>query len=639
MSNYNNLFKKMITLLLPALLILSMMPIAVFASGTAEKVEIRLKAGSPTVKINGTASTVIAPFVTAGTTMVPLKVITNAFGAGLKLENGNIITLTYNDRKVVLTFGSKSVKVNGAVKTVAVAPVVLKGSTMVPLRVIVEAFGAAITVDQATKETVITGSRAQLSDAGGTSIDADFNKTKVGDSYYGWSMNYPAGLVQVMQSDSGDYVKWADAKEAAQVIVITEHTGDSELTSEEQRDMLNGYFEGDEYTVDERTISVGGLSFEKLVTYTKQDKTHYEYRGIQQGENFYIVIVGAQGADKSVLKNYDVLLNSFKPSFNATDKAVKDITKVVNGVITFKDVDFGLTVKLPTGWYNDNKSAKPAYYSENESLYFSLSSAVEGDTLEKWAARREADIRDDFASNYVRGITTSPLKLQDGNALVLSYEYTYDLKNWIKGNEVLLIAGNYRYSIDFYYDLFNGSKGNEIYNSAMASLDIDTAYIEKNFDQVENDYDFVDRSKKVTKRSSMYGYSIEIPAYWYGVQNNFNEDEVYYSFSGGEMTIYAAEGNASSILADITAYTRSAEAAEVGTTLKESTMIQVNGKMVYKFVGHTAEPDEGMPYSEIFYIADTANGPLVYYFVLYDANATPSNVQRINDTVQSIRFN
>lgn len=631
--------KRMFTLVIAAMLVLSLLPMAVFAADADTKVEVRLKAGSATVKINGEASTVQAPFVNAGTTMVPLKVITNAFGAGLKLENGNVIILTYNDRKVVLTFGIKTVIVNGAAKTVAVAPVVVKGSTMVPLRVIAEAFGAKITADNATKETVIIGERAQSSGTGGTSIDSDFGKTKVGDSYIGWSMNYPAGLVQVDQSDSGDYVRWADAKEAAQVIVITEQVGESELTSEEQREMMYTYFEGDEYAVDKRTISISGLSFEKLVTYAKQDKTYYEYRGIQQGQNFYVVIVGAMGSDKSILKGYDALLNSFMPSFDTSDKAVKDITKVKDGMITYKDVDFGLTVKLPVGWYNDDESATPTYFSENDSFYFSVSSLLSDDTVEKWAARREALVREDVVGSYLRNVSTTPLKLQDGNALVLSYEVTYDLKTWTTINEVFLISGKYRYSLDYYYDSANSAKSSETYKKVLASVDIDTAFIEKSFDQVEDEYDFVDRSKKVTKRSSVYGYSIEIPSYWYGLQNNFDEDEVYYSFYGGELLVSEYEGDAASIASTIAQFAKTSEGSATGLTIKKSETVTINGKTAQTIVAHTAKPTTGKPYTEFFYIFNTNDGVLIFTFAVYDANATASNLQRVNDVAQTIRFN
>src|SRR5690606_34542955 len=116
----------------------------------------------------------------------------------------------------------------------------------VPLRVIVEAFGAKITNDAATKETVIIGERA-LTTGGGSSIDSDSGKTKVGDSYGSWSMNYPVGLVQVAQSDSGDFVRWADAKEAAQVLVITEPAEDGDLSTDELREKVMSYFDESEF--------------------------------------------------------------------------------------------------------------------------------------------------------------------------------------------------------------------------------------------------------------------------------------------------------------------------------------------------------------------------------------------------------
>ncbi|MEV5029631.1 stalk domain-containing protein [Paenibacillus sp. LPE1-1-1.1] len=638
-----NVIRRMIMLLLPALLVLSLLPAAAFAADAGTQVEVRLKAGSKTVKINGASSTVEAPFVSSGTTMVPLKVITNAFGAELKLENGNVITLTYNDRKVVLTFGSKTVKVNGAAKAVAVAPVVVKGSTMVPLRVIVEAFGAKISADSVTKETVIIGVRAQSAGTGGTSIDSDYGKTKIGDSYYGWSLNYPAGLVQVLQSDNGDYVKWADtadsSKVAAQVNVITEHVGDDTLTSEEQRDLLNSYYDEDEITVDKRTITVNGLAFEKQITYTKETKMYYEYRGIQKDDIYFIVIVGLKGTDKSVLNSYAGLLNSFTPSFNQADKSIKNITKVKDGFITFKDADYGFTVKLPADWYSDRDSTTPTYVNETDVFSFNLSSLAAGDTLENWAFRREARVREDFISSNVRNFVTTPLELKDGKAISLSYEYTFGNNVWLTFNEVLLISGNYRYSLDYGYLSSTSAKSSAAFKQVIATVDIDTAFIEKNFGLVEDESDLVDRSKRVTKRSATYGYSIDIPTYWYGVQNNFNKDEVYYNYSAGDMVIFESELDASSYASGLAQYANSSDSIAQGVTIKESSTVTINGKTAQKVVLHAAKPERDIPHTLTYYIFNTDNGSMVFIFAVYDVHATESNLKIVNDTAQTIRFN
>lgn len=638
-----NMFKRMLTMLLPVLLVLAMLPVAAFAAEADNKVEVRLKAGSKTVKINGKATTVEAPFVSNGTTMVPLKVITNAFGAGLKLENGNVITLTYNDRKIVLTFGSKTVKVNGAAKAVAVAPVAVKGSTMVPLRVIVEAFGAKITADNATKETIIIGVRAQSSGTGGTSIDSEFGKTKIGDSYHGWSLNYPAGLIQVDQSDNGEFITWADtaddSKVAAQVNVITERVGDDKLSVEEQRELMISYYDQDEITVDKRTITVGGLTFEKVISYAKQTKMNYEYRGIQKGDKYYIVIVGAKGANKSVLTSYDTFLNSFTPSFNTADKSLKDVTKVKDGVITFKDEDYGLTVKLPTDWNKDYESTTPSFQNDKELFFFSLTSLTAGVTMDNWAQKREARIREDFVNSSVRNFVTTPVTLIDGKAVALSYELSLGEDAWFTYNEIALFSGNYRYSLVYMYPTANSAKSKLTYNQVLASVDIDTALIEKTFGNVEESYDLADRSTKTTKRSSTYGYSIELPTYWYGIQKNFNEDDVLYTFSAGSLNIFESDTAAATVVNSLLQYVNSAEGSAQGSTTKQSNTVTINGKTAQHVVIHTSKPQDDIPYTEEFYIFDSAQGTMVFSLNYYDVRASDSNLKIINDAVQSIRFN
>ncbi|WP_171056259.1 copper amine oxidase N-terminal domain-containing protein [Paenibacillus sinopodophylli] len=638
-----NVMKRMIMLILPALLVLSLLPAAAFAADESSQVEVRLKAGSKTVKIDGKASTVEAPYVSAGTTMVPLKVITNAFGAGLKLENGNVLTLTYNDRKVILTFGSKTVKINGAAKTVAVAPIVVKGSTMVPLRVIVEAFGAKISVDSATKETVIIGVRAQTSGQGGTSIDSDYGKTKVGDSYYGWTLNYPAGLVQVIQSDNGDFVKWADtadtSKVAAQVNVIIENVGDDKLTSEEQRDVLYAYYDEDEITVDKRTITVNGHTFEKQITYTKDTKMYYEYRGIQNGDHYYIVIAGLKGTDKSVLNSYQALLNSFTPSYSETDKTIKNITKVKDGYITFNDKDYGLTVKLPADWYSDSVESTPTYVNGTDVLAYSFSSIVAGDTLENWATRREARIREDIISENLRNFATTTQKIKDGQAIILSYEYTYGGNTWFTYHEVMFISGSYRYSIDYGYPSSSATKSNAVFKQALASLDVDTAFVEKSFGQVEDEFDLMDRSIRVTKRSTTNGYSIEVPSYWQGLQNNFNKDEVVYTYGSGEMAIFESEASAADLTASMREFVSEPDQVAEGYTIKDSSTITINGKTARKIVLYTSKPEDDLPNTQTLIAFDTSGGSVVFIFSLYDVHATSSNTKIINDTIQSIRFN
>lgn len=628
----NSKVKRSLFMLLAVLLIVTMVPSAIFAAdSTSSPVEVRLKVGSSTVQINGTPMKVQAPYETNGTTMVPLSVITKAFGATLKLQDNKVITLTYNDKKVVVTIGSKTVKVNNTSKTVAVAPVILKNTTMVPVRVIVEAFGANIGKDTATKETVITGVRAN-STGGDSSIDSDYGKTLVGDSYMNWSMNYPPGLVQNQQSDSGDYVNWSDAKTGATVIVSTESVED-ELTTEEKRDMLYDWLDSDEIVLDKRTITVEGLSFEKIVTRAKEQEMVYEYRGIQQGELFYVVMGGVAGTVKSNLDAYQALLNSFKPSFDKSNKALKDITKVIDGQLTFHDEDYGLKVKLPVDWYQNPNSTIPEFYSEDGLFSMRISSLLDEDTVEEWLQRRQAIVREDFVPAYIRNEKTSSITLKNGEAQVLQFEYTYDQKTWTAAYEVFLIVGEYRYSLDLYYDMKPGIDGENFFRKTMASVELDTQYIEDNFGLVEDEYAVADRTKKVAEKSKDYSYSLELPASWYAYRDDFEYDYIEYDMDTGYMAIEVLEDTDMN-----TAIANIKESYEdEGYSLISDSSVTIGGKTGSKYIAKFKD-NYDTPQTEYNYFVEHNGNTLVFLFSISDANATPSTLTRIADVIASIKF-
>ncbi|NIK70977.1 copper amine oxidase N-terminal domain-containing protein [Paenibacillus sp. BK720] len=631
--------KRIMFMLLAVLLVVTIVPAAAFAADSASgNVEIRLKTNSSTVAINGKQSTVQAPFEKAGTTMVPLSIITKAFGAKLKLQDNKIITLTYNNKTVVVTIGSKTVKVNGKDQTVAVAPVVIKGTTMVPVRVIVEAFGAKIGKDKKTGEIVITGTIAQSgngnsnSGGGSTNLDPDYGKTKFGDSYYGWTMNYPPGLKLLNQNDDGSFVIWGSTTSDTSVIISTEKVSDVLTKSEIQDKIVSGWLGDDEVVIDKRTITVNGLNFEKVVTRTTERGLLFEYRALQKGDTLYYVMGGVAGTDKTALDPYQSLLDSFIPSFDSNDKTIKDITKVSNGLMSINNKEYGLSLKLPAGWYMDKDSSNPTYVSEDGYFSFSISSVKEQDNPQQWLARRQQLLHDDFLPNYIKNEKTSSLTLKDGNALVLTYEFTYDQKLWYTANEVLLIAGKYRYAIDFNYDSKTGSQGEALFKSTMATVDIDTAYVEKNYGQMEDEFD-LDRSEVTVKTSTKYGYSVALPAYWFGVNTDFNKDSVAYVDSFGHMILQ----NIEDMSASSTAQSVQQSLQKEGVTVSGSTSFQIGSANVIKFSVQDVTEDD-IPITDVFYFVENKGNTIMFLFGINNANATTSALNRFDTIVKSIKF-
>ncbi len=119
---------------------------------------IRLQVGNKTAMINDTSKTLqAAPVIVKGTTMVPLRFIGEAFGATVEWEPVfKMIRLQLGSTSIYLQVGSNYASVNGKKIVLQGLPSVIKGTTMVPLRFISEAFNAQVVWNAATKGIDIT---------------------------------------------------------------------------------------------------------------------------------------------------------------------------------------------------------------------------------------------------------------------------------------------------------------------------------------------------------------------------------------------------------------------------------------------------------------------------------------------------
>lgn len=119
---------------------------------------VKVTINSTTANIDGTDETLsVPPTIVGGKTLVPLKFLGTAFGAKFTYEpTTKTITITYEDKTIILQLGSKTASIDGKTVTVDPAPQAMKGSTMVPLRFIADVFGAQTNYDSQTKTITIT---------------------------------------------------------------------------------------------------------------------------------------------------------------------------------------------------------------------------------------------------------------------------------------------------------------------------------------------------------------------------------------------------------------------------------------------------------------------------------------------------
>lgn len=124
---------------------------------TEKEISILLAIGAMSAIINNKTVPLSAPpKIVKGSTMVPLRFIGEAFGC--KVEWDGVlkkISLTRNSLAIILFLDKKEAIVNGQTKTLTAPPVSIKGKTMVPVRFIAETFGAKVNYNTKTGEISI----------------------------------------------------------------------------------------------------------------------------------------------------------------------------------------------------------------------------------------------------------------------------------------------------------------------------------------------------------------------------------------------------------------------------------------------------------------------------------------------------
>jgi len=125
-----------------------------------DPIVIELQIGSRQANVSGNPVTVDPPpYIKKGTTLVPLRFIIEAFGAEIEWQprvgKGTIIILL-DDYRIQIEIGNPLAYVNGKSMTLTVPPEIVNGRTFVPLRFISEAFGAKVEWIAASQTIIIT---------------------------------------------------------------------------------------------------------------------------------------------------------------------------------------------------------------------------------------------------------------------------------------------------------------------------------------------------------------------------------------------------------------------------------------------------------------------------------------------------
>jgi|GEM_PF-259385 len=444
----------------------------VAANETAEagdKVEILFKVGDSTLMINGSPVTVETPFIVEGTTMVPLRVITEAFGAEVNWEGETkTITLLYDDVTIILQIGNKIAMVNGFEEELLEAPVLSEnGFTMVPLRFISETFGADVGWDAATSGITVVKEKI----GNDTTVTASITAALVGDSYYNWQIDRPKNMSLEYRSFDGTATGFAGEED--NVILLVEVMPRFDFFNlDMQFDAIKEDFSKFTIMKADKTPGANGAGMIHLQAKDRED--FIEVKCILTDKFlFMLTIVADVKMSNEDIKPYSDILDTFKTNFDK-NADVHDFSNVENGFRLYQDSKYQIEFKVPAAWLSTSNVDKEnvLYFDGVDSrgsstgyMELRIYSKPSGMTTEQWATKEQTELtryraKATYKSSAVKSETISGINAS-------SYEIEYmdgTLKTGVL-KDMFMYLGDYAYNLTVYSNLKSTAKNEDIVNS------------------------------------------------------------------------------------------------------------------------------------------------------------------------------
>jgi serine protease Do len=481
----------------------------------------------------------------------------------------------------------------------------------------------------------------QTADSENAGIDTDRGKTRIGDSHYGWSMKYPAGLVNTQQSDDGNSVTFIDAKGEFYLTILVDKEKTGELSPSALLNKISDDKDTDGLLERRYVKQADGLSYAKLLGKSK-DAGYAQIRAYQQDGRIYKVSLLSKVADSnSVSKQNSLndLLDSFQLSFDAKDTALKDISVYSEKGNTYTS-SFGLSLDLPKDWKKNYGSNGSTFHNDDfsESISLQVTSASSGDTLKAWVDREKKNFEDTYVPAYREVSAVEEFILSGVNALKVTYSNTMGDK-WKFLSSIYLIKDKYKYEISFAYPKdADAEEINAIQKTLISSISISKESMDPELGFIQDMNDLLDKTATSKHNNKKYKYSLQIPEIWSNDSNyDYSDDnDSFFSFTGGHLEILADNQKSyADTVKDEDAYQKKSGGNDPEYKF-EASDVTLFGEDAKKYVVHYAT--RNMPYKETVYIFRKNNITYKATLNINEAVRTDENEARLNQTFESMAF-
>ncbi|MCK6075624.1 stalk domain-containing protein [Paenibacillus silvae] len=604
----------------------------VWASDELVTSELRVKAGSTSAFINGKKQNITKPLVIQGVTMVPVGVFKKAFGSEIVLEKNDVIKIKQGPHVAALTINSPIAWIDGIKVEMGAAPKMVNGVLMVPLRPVATGIGATIAPNSSGEIVIRLLQTGEGTDDGG--IDLDKGKTRIGNSYYGWSIHYPADLLVLQSSEQESMMTFGAADESYYLEVYVSDQNVALDADDLLTQLVQVAKQSGDTILDRKAVAAKNKPYARVVV-KDMDGLLWELRQyVHDGRQYDVYLADYEATNYKDLGKHASLLNSFEPSYAQSDRTIKDLSTVEDGMRAVWNEDYGIGLTVPAGWSMDNKNM---VYEGEDGAYLQLrvTSAKAGATVKDWSDQLHKWMSDTFTPESYEQVGSFKTEIYGETAEVNEFRYNFGA-GWQTEFDVLLQKNGYRYYVEYTFP--EEQKDDRAwFESIMKSIEIEFEMVEDNFGQLDEDPYLTDKTKTITRTSKRYHYSVDIPRYWTPYSDKFESSPVIYTFTGGELSIAATEDKS----IEMTVSQLREAYAEAAKTRKSFNLIRSEeltfaGVPAFSFTYH--ESDKGVPYTGRQIVFEKNGTTYTITTGLNDANRTQVQADMLEKAVNSFTF-
>lgn len=596
--------KKLTAFILSAATMLSAAP---FAIANNDKVEISFKVGDSILSINGTETEVETPYVAGdGTTLVPLRVITEAFGAQVDWEGETkTITLSYPDVNIVLQIDNIIAKVNDHSETLPEVPALSEnGVTMVPLRFISETFGADVGYDNETQAILVTKEAA----GNGQTVTGITDMTRTGDSYYSWSIDTPSRMQMTDRRLDGLSTEFTADDGSVLYIDVYKHTKDTITPFDEEFSNIKDSFSSYTLMEAEKLTDKSGNQYMHFQAKDKEEIIDFcEYYG-----NDYTTydVTGRINIDEDTSIKDMILSISNSFALGKIDNQTYDLSNVSDGMRTIKDDKYKVSFKIPADFIQLTASKSEnefLFCSPNKDSFSSVSLSIYSKTADvtaKSLAQNDHDKRLKNTNPYLSTISD----VEDAGNNTYRYTHTISGSSSSDGYDVdtFFEKGDYVYNMTVSLPSGNDSSDADKILSSLQTEELDTSKIGK---LLRNDPD--DTTMTTNKIGSTY--TIELPASWksnlgmiLGVDSH---SAAYMDSATGSMIAIMIDSDSSytksGLTSEANSYCKYIESNTKNKIVDKLSYDTINGERYANFTYTVTDDDKSVSYVTVYMKTDS----------------------------------